>query len=89
MIGYRINSRELKRRIRAHDHDWLDRAKSGEEPEWGDIKNVFVRIQHFKCGYCERPMPRPQRRTGEDATRELPRCPGIETGRTLGTPLKH
>lgn len=70
MIGYRINPRELKRRIRAHDHDWLDEADSGNEPEWGDIKDMFVRIQHFKCGYCERLMPRPQRRADDDPLRE-------------------
>ena len=30
-------------------------------------KDVFVAIQCFKCGYCERLMPRAQRRAGNDA----------------------
>ena len=66
MIGYRVSRRELRRQITAQDPDWLSKAERGEEPDWGDIKDVFVRIQHFKCGYCERPMPRPQRCPGED-----------------------
>ena len=68
MIGCRVDPRELRRRIREHDRDWLDKAESGEEPAWRDIKDVFVRIQHFKCGYCERWMPRPQRHAGADAS---------------------
>ena len=39
------------------------------EPEWSRVKDVFVRIQHFKCGYCERLMPRPR----EEAAREIAR----------------
>ena len=66
MIGYRVSRRELRRRITAKKPDWLSEAERGEEPAWGDIKDVFARIQHFKCGYCESPMPRPQRRPGED-----------------------
>ena len=66
MIGYRVRRRELRRQITAQKPDWLSEAERGEEPDWGDIKDVFVRIQHFKCGYCERPMPRPQRRLGDD-----------------------
>ena len=67
MIGYRVDARELRRRIREHDPNWLAQAENGEEPAWSRIKDVFVSIQHFKCGYCERPMPRPQRRAGADA----------------------
>ena len=66
MIGYRVSRRELRRQITAEKPDWLSEAERGEEPAWGDIKYVFARIQHFKCGYCERPMPRPQRRPGDD-----------------------
>ena len=66
MIGYRVSRRELRRQITAHEPDWLAKAERGEEPDWGDIKDVFVRIQHFKCGYCERLMPTPQRRPGND-----------------------
>ena len=67
MIGYRVSARELRRRIREEAPDWLTRAESGEQPEWSRVKDVFVRIQHFKCGYCERWMPRPQRRADDDA----------------------
>ena len=67
MIGYRVNARELRRRIREHDPNWLAQAENGEEPAWSRIKDVFVSIQHFKCGYCERPMPRPQQRPDGDA----------------------
>ena len=67
MIGYRVDPRELRRQIREHDPNWLAQAENGEAPKWSRIKDVFVGIQHFKCGYCERPMPRPQRRAGADA----------------------
>lgn len=66
MIGYRVSKRELRRRIRKHDPDWLTRAENGEHPPWSRIKDVFVEIQHFKCGYCERLMPRPQRHAGDE-----------------------
>lgn len=66
MIGYRVSRRELRRQITAEKPGWLSKAERGAEPAWGDIKDVFARIQHFKCGYCERPMPRPQRRIGDD-----------------------
>ena len=67
MIGYRVGPQELRRRIREHDPNWLAQAESGEEPEWSRVKDVFVNIQHFKCGYYEHPMPRPQRRVGAAA----------------------
>lgn len=25
---------------------------------WSEIKEVFIELQHFKCAYCETPMPR-------------------------------
>ncbi|MCY3842849.1 MAG: hypothetical protein OXH69_04835 [Acidobacteria bacterium] len=68
MIGYRVGRRTLKRLIRQHDPDWLRKAENGDQPDWGDIKDVFVRIQHYKCGYCERLMPRPQRPAGDGTT---------------------
>ena len=68
MIGYRVSRRELRRQITAEKPGWLSTAERGEEPAWGDIKDVFARIQRFKCGYCERPLPRPQQGLGgEDA----------------------
>ena len=70
MIGYRISSQALRNLITEHDPDWLTKAENDERPPWSDIKEVFARIQHFKCGYCERPMPMPQLRPGdEDAER--------------------
>ena len=65
MIGYRISRRELRKLIEAHDPDWLTKAANGEAPAWKRIKEVFIEIQHFKCGYCERPMPSPQGRPGD------------------------
>ena len=67
MIGYRVGPRELQRRIREQDPNWLAQAESGEEPPWSRIKHVFISVQHFKCGYCERLMPHPQRHAGADA----------------------
>lgn len=66
MIGYRISRRTLRILIAQHDPRWLSEAENGEEPAWGRVKDVFARIQHFKCGYCERPMPMPQRLPGDD-----------------------
>ena len=66
MIGYRVSRRELRRQIAAEKPGWLSKAERGEEPAWGDIKDVFAQIPRFKCGYCERPMPRPQRHLGDE-----------------------
>ena len=66
MISYRVSRRKLRKLLETHDPDWLAEAENGEEPAWSRVKDVFVAIQHFKCGYCERPMPSPQRRHGGD-----------------------
>ncbi len=42
MIGYRVDPRALRRRIREHNPNWLAQAENGEEPEWSRIKDIFV-----------------------------------------------
>ncbi len=54
--------------VRAHDANWLTKAETrttaleaaGAFVEsssiWGDIKAVFMRLQNFKCVFCERPL---------------------------------
>ena len=66
MNGYRVSRQALRSLIAEHVPDWLTKAENGKRPPWSDVKEVFERIQHFKCGYCERPMPMPQRRPGDD-----------------------
>lgn len=65
MIRYAIEEQELFERIKQRDGRWLDKAaartqlcidageyKSGSE-FWGDIKKVYIELQHEKCAYCE------------------------------------
>lgn len=65
MIRYSITEKELERRITAEKKSWLSRAKKrttqyrkgGVDPKeshfWGEIKKVYIQLQHSKCGYCE------------------------------------
>ena len=64
MIGYRVSRQTLRNLITKHGPDWLTKAENGERPPWSDVKDVFARIQRFKCGYCERPMPSHKLRRG-------------------------
>ena len=66
MIGYRISRPALDRQIDAVSPDWRSDAADGKKPAWSKIKEVFMRAQHFKCGYCERWMPRPQQPPDND-----------------------
>lgn len=66
--GATLTRADLLSRIAAHDSNWLDRAKARtdailaagafteESSIWGAIKLVYMRLQHFKCIYCERPL---------------------------------
>ncbi|HEX2225046.1 MAG TPA: hypothetical protein VHN15_12660 [Thermoanaerobaculia bacterium] len=70
MIRYPIAPEELRRRIREKVPDWLGRAQTkteafrqagkyaekSEESIWGEIKEVFLEIQHEKCAYRERKL---------------------------------
>jgi hypothetical protein len=74
MIRYAITPTELKKRIEKARPGWLAAAAKRtqhfaevgdfDEPAaqsiWGDIKEVFMQLQHSKCAYCE------SRRESED-----------------------
>jgi len=65
MIRIDIEEEELYRRIDAHRKGWRDKARqrtrefraAGSYIEgrefWGDIKEVYIDLQHGKCAYCE------------------------------------
>ncbi len=69
MIRYRISRGQLLRRIRQQKPKWLDAAEKATEtlkaaggyskigPEWSDVKPVYMRLQNYKCGFCERLLP--------------------------------
>jgi hypothetical protein len=54
--------------IRRDHPNWLGRAEEKRKAAiaagkvgdgdgiWSDIKGLFIRAQHYKCGYCEEPM---------------------------------
>lgn len=66
MIRYPILERELRRRIEEIRPGWLERAHerteafrlAGRYAEssgiWSEIKEAYMRLQGFKCGFCER-----------------------------------
>ncbi len=69
MIGYRITAAEWREAIRAVAPTWLARAadrtatyaEAGRYTEppskiWSEIKSVYMDIQGFKCGFCERKL---------------------------------
>lgn len=68
MIRYPITDAELVGLIDARDATWRARAQArtaaltaaGKYVKasefWSDIKLVFMRLQHFKCVFCERAM---------------------------------
>ena len=65
MVRYPIDRQALLDLIAAERPTWLGRAKartdeyvrvrhySGGSEFWGEIKNVYIRLQHEKCAYCE------------------------------------
>ncbi len=66
MIGYRVRQRQLEKEIDAVSPTWRQRATDGSQPGWSDVKDVWMKLQHYKCGYCERWMPVPQRNPASD-----------------------
>lgn len=66
MIRYAITEQKLLELIEAERPGWLARAKRRtarlikirhyreRSAIWGEIKAVFLRLQHNKCAYCER-----------------------------------
>lgn len=65
MIRYQILENDLVARINAQNKTWLTRAKARTleytqakkytfgTDFWGDIKQVYIDLQHEKCAYCE------------------------------------
>ncbi|GLS43746.1 hypothetical protein GCM10007884_17310 [Methylobacterium brachythecii] len=69
MIRYaKAESDEVGKRVDAEVPTWRTRAAkatqkmatqkkySGDGPSWSDVKPVYMRLQHFKCVFCERPL---------------------------------
>jgi hypothetical protein len=68
MIRYPITSAELEAAIEQEKRGWLAKAKnktaafraarefneSDSKNSWGEIKHVFMRLQHNKCAFCDR-----------------------------------
>ena len=69
MIRYAISEDELKVGIQVTSPTWRARASAATAtlvqhrsytkigPDWGDIKPVYMAVQHNKCAYCERLLP--------------------------------
>lgn len=65
MIRYPISAPELVALINAQNRTWIARAQirttqyvtageyTGGTDFWGDIKQVYITLQHEKCAYCE------------------------------------
>lgn len=65
MIRYSITLEDLVDRINATKSSWIDRARqrtrdyiaaqdyAGGSEFWGEIKSVYIALQHEKCVYCE------------------------------------
>lgn len=65
MIGYRIPPEKLIAAIDATKPTWIERARARKDEYalaksyldgdefWGEIKGVYINLQHEKCAYCE------------------------------------
>lgn len=65
MIRYAVGRQQLLDDIEAEKPGWLQRAKAATAANaaaghytagadiWGEIKRVYIRLQHEKCVYCE------------------------------------
>jgi hypothetical protein len=68
MIRHDATLQSLKAEIRAVNAMWFDRARAildslPTRPKsedfrdlWGEIKDVYIRLQHSKCAFCEKPL---------------------------------
>ena len=68
MIRYSIRPSTWERRVDAASRDWLEKAEErtdrfrvlgrydeeGRKSIWSKIKRVYMELQGFKCGFCER-----------------------------------
>lgn len=65
MVRYPVGRQQLIDEIQQHKPSWIARAKArtdvyraageytGLSEFWGEIKEVYIRLQHEKCAYCE------------------------------------
>lgn len=71
MIRYTVTQAEIRQRINDLAPTWLDKARARteayrvagryEKPPsdiWSDIKRVYMDLQGYKCGFCERRLER-------------------------------
>ncbi len=72
MIGYRIPRDRLRKRIESEVPGWLEKAATRTErfrdlgrydessPIWKNVKRVYMDLQGYKCGFCERRLENSQ-----------------------------
>jgi 5-methylcytosine-specific restriction endonuclease McrA len=77
VIRYPITKAELERQIERFKPGWLQRARSRTESFrlqgfyresntiWGEIKAIYIRLQHAKCAYCEKQLEDEERGKSE------------------------
>lgn len=70
MIRYSITEDELRARIDKQSRGWTAKAEKATKelrklgrfedvgPSWSLVKPVYRSLQHNKCGYCERQLPK-------------------------------
>jgi hypothetical protein len=71
MIRYAVTQAELRQRIKDIAPTWVDKARERTEAYrvagryakppsdiWSDIKRVYMDLQGYKCGFCERRLER-------------------------------
>jgi hypothetical protein len=79
MIRVDVTDEQLFEAIEAERPGWLERAKAKTrecvakahvddgDAIWSEVKQVFARLQNFKCIYCERALPEKDNSTGQGA----------------------
>lgn len=74
MIRYPIHPATWRARVEAASRSWLETARErtdrfevlgrydeeGRSPIWSRIKRVYMELQGFKCGFCERRLEKSQ-----------------------------
>src|SRR5262245_35300180 len=50
----------LERARQSLDHNRIHGRFDQEAPDWSEIKEVYLHVQHGKCAYCERKLADPQ-----------------------------
>lgn len=77
MVRFETNLETITSQVTAFKDTWPSRAAertaqfiaagkfNDAAPIWSEIKAVFIRLQHQKCAYCERPLPGEEFGAGE------------------------